>query len=161
LPSWRATLDAAPEAVKRADALLAQEPELAGEGVAQQGQQLRARLAADEKDWQLLALYDRVRLDQSHWDLRRRGLQLAAAYPRLKKALADYGLSIGGSDPAQALASLRQRPLAVQKHVQAILVECLAWVPKEEASQRQWLVAVLESDPWLVQFQQALDRSAW
>jgi tetratricopeptide (TPR) repeat protein len=163
LPSWQATLAAARSAVERAEALLAQEPELAEEGRVQQVGQLRARLEADEKDWQLLAVYDQVRLEQSQWDLRQRRFKWAESYPRLQQALADYGLAIGGLEAAEAAARLRQRPPAVQPHVRAVLEECLAWAPKEEVRPRQWLAAVLalDTDPWLVQFRQARVKGAW
>jgi tetratricopeptide (TPR) repeat protein len=163
LPSWQATLTAALSAVKRAEALLDQEPELATEGRVQQVRQLRARLEADQKDWQLLAVYDQVRLEQSQWDLTRRRFKLGESYPRLQQALADYGLAIGSLEPGQAVERLRQRPLALQKHVLAVLEECLARAPKEQGAQRQWLAAVLamEADPWLKQFRQAVTKRAW
>jgi tetratricopeptide (TPR) repeat protein len=70
-------------------------------------------------------------------------------------------LAIGRLEPREAATRLRQRPLAVQKYVQAILLECLTWVPEKEVRQRQWLAAVLEADPWLAQFRQAREQRAW
>jgi tetratricopeptide (TPR) repeat protein/tRNA A-37 threonylcarbamoyl transferase component Bud32 len=161
--SWHTTLQAARSAVQRAEALLAQEPGLAQEGRAQQVEQLRARLEADEKDWQLLAIFDQVRLEQSQWDLARHDFKLAEAYPRLKQALADYGLTIGGVKAEAAAARLRQRPEAVQAQVRAVLWECLVCMPSEEVGQKQWLAAVLElkADPWLTQIGQAVAKRDW
>jgi tetratricopeptide (TPR) repeat protein len=88
---------------------------------------------------------------------------VAESYPRLQQALADYGLAIGGLEADEAAAWLRQRPATVQPHVQAVLEECLAWVPKEQGTPQQWLAAVLAVDaaPWLKQFRQALTKQAW
>jgi tetratricopeptide (TPR) repeat protein len=161
--AWGTTLAAARTALEHARTLLSQEPDLAETALAQQAQQAKAQLEADAKDWQLLAVYDRVRLEQSQWDLQRRQFRLAEAYPRLQQALADYGLAIGGLELGQAAARLRQRPKAVQPHLRAVLEECLAWVPKEQGAQRQWLEAVLavDADPWLKQFRQARAKRAW
>jgi serine/threonine-protein kinase len=159
--AWGTTLAAARTALEHARTLLNQEPDLAATALAQQVQQAQTRLAEDEKDWQLLAAYDQVRLEQSQWDLTGRRFKEAESYPRLTQALADYGLAIGRLEPREAATRLRQRPLAVQKYVQAILLECLAWVPKKEGRQRQWLAAVLEADPWLEQFRQAREQRAW
>jgi tetratricopeptide (TPR) repeat protein len=163
LPSWQATLTAALSAVKRAEALLVQEPALAEADLVQRLGGLRARLEAGQKDWQLLAVYDQIRLEQSQWDPTRRRFKLAESYPRLQQALADYGLAIGGLDAKEAAARLRQRPPGVQPYVRAVLEECLAWVPQEQGVQRQWLEAVLalEDDPWLKQFRQAVANRAW
>jgi tetratricopeptide (TPR) repeat protein len=161
--AWKATLDAAFTALRQAETLLTKEPALGGGEWPAQVRQLRARLEADAKDWQLLAEYDQVRLEQSQWDLQRRRFKLAESYSRLQKALADYGLVIGGLEADKAAAQLRQRPLAVQLHLRAVLEECLARVPQEQSAQRQWLTAVLapEADPWLKQFRQAVAKRDW
>jgi serine/threonine-protein kinase len=162
LPSWRATLAAGLEAVKRAEALLAQERELAEGGLARQARELRSRLEADEKDWRLLEAYDQFRLDESPWELQGRGFKGHAAYPRLEKALADYGLTVGTGEVGQAVTRIQQRPRAVQKHLRAILWECLVWVPREKLRQQKWLAGVsVEADAWLKQFVQAVGKQAW
>jgi tetratricopeptide (TPR) repeat protein/serine/threonine protein kinase len=162
-PAWGSTLAAAWTALEHARTLLAQEPDLAETSLAQQAQQAQAQLEADRKDWQLLTVFDQVRLEQSQWDLQRRDFKLAETYPRLKKALADFGLAIGGLKPGEAAARLRQRPETVQPHVRAVLEECLARAPKGEVRTKQWLVAVLsvDADPWLKQFRQAVAKHAW
>jgi tetratricopeptide (TPR) repeat protein len=161
--AWGSTLAAAQTALAHARTLLAQEPDLAETVPAQQAPQVQALLEADAKDWQLLTVFEQVRLEQSQWDLTRRDFKLAEAYPRLQKALADYGLAIGGVKPDEAAAQLRQRPEAVQPYVRAVLEECLARVPKEQVEPKQWLAAVLavDTDPWLKQFRQALAKRAW
>jgi tetratricopeptide (TPR) repeat protein/tRNA A-37 threonylcarbamoyl transferase component Bud32 len=161
--AWGSTLAAAWTALKHARTLLAQEPELAETVLVQQAQQAQAELEADRKDWQLLTVFDQVRLEQSQWDHQRRRFKLAESYPRLQQALADYGLAIGGLKAEEAAARLRQRPAAVQPYVRAVLWECLAWGPKEQNAQRQWLAAVLavDADPWLKQFWQAVAKRAW
>jgi tetratricopeptide (TPR) repeat protein len=161
--AWGSTLAAARAALEHARTLLTQEPDLAETVLAQQAQQAKAQLEADTKDWQLLAVYDQVRLEQFQWDHQGRRFKLAELYPRLQQALAEYGLAIGGLKADEAAARLRQRPVAVQPHLRAVLEECLAWMTKEQGAQRQWLVAVLavDADPWLMQFRQAVARKVW
>jgi tetratricopeptide (TPR) repeat protein/serine/threonine protein kinase len=161
--AWGNTLAAAWAALDHARTLLNQEPELAETALAQQAHQAQAQLEADRKDWQLLAVYEQVRQEQSQWDLQRHDFKMAEAYPRLQKALADYGLDIGSLEPGQAAERLQQRPSVVQPYLRAVLEECLAWAPKEQGAQRQWLAAVLavDADPWLKEFRKAVAERAW
>jgi tetratricopeptide (TPR) repeat protein len=160
--AWGATLAAARTALEHAHTLLSQEPDLAATVLDQQVQHAQAQLEADTKDWQLLTVFEQVRLEQSQPDTQRRQFKVAESYPRLKKALAEYGLAIGSLAEGEAAARLRQRPLAVQPYVRAVLEECLAWAPKGEMGPRQWLAAVLavDADPWLKQFRQAVVKEA-
>jgi serine/threonine-protein kinase len=161
--AWGNTLAAAETALMHARTLLSQEPDLVATTLAQQAQQAQAQLGADRKDWQLLAVFDQIRLEQSQWDLTRRQFKRAESYPRLQQALADYGLAIGGLKAEEAAARLRQRPAAVQPYLRAVLWECLAWAPKEEGAQRQWLEAVLavDTDGWLAQVRKAAAKRDW
>jgi serine/threonine-protein kinase len=161
--AWGNTLAAAQAALAHARTLLSQEPELAETDLARQAQQAKAQLEADRKDWKLLDVFGQVRLEQSQWGPQGFRLKKAESYARLKQALADYGLAIGGLAADEAVARLRQRPEAVQAQVRAVLEECLACVPPEQGVQRQWLVAVLavDADPWLQQFRQAVEKRAW
>jgi tetratricopeptide (TPR) repeat protein len=161
--AWGSTLAAARTALDHARTLLNQEPELAETLLAQRAQQAQAQLEADQKDWKLLSVYEQVRLEQSQWDPTQHRFKFAEFYPQLQQALADYGLAIGGLEAGEAVARLRQRPTAVQAHVRAVLEECLAWGPKGQVAQRQWLEAVLavNADPWLEQFRQAVAQRAW
>jgi tetratricopeptide (TPR) repeat protein len=161
--AWGVTLAAARTALEHARTLLSQEPDLAETALAQQARQAQAQLEADQKDWQLLAVYDQVRLEQSQWDRQRRRFKKADSYPRLAQALADYGLAIGGLEPGQAVERLRQRPPAVQKQLLALLEECRARAPAEATRATQWLAAVLalEADLGLAEFRKAVAQRAW
>jgi tetratricopeptide (TPR) repeat protein len=161
--AWGATLAAARTALEHARTLLSQEPDLAGTALAQQTQRSQAQLEADAKDWKLLAVFDQVRLEQSQIDAQRQDFQFAVAYPRLQKALAEYGLAIRGGEAKEAAARLWQRPATVQPHLKAVLEECWALVPAEEVGQKRWLAAVLavDADPWLQQFRRAVAQGAW
>jgi tetratricopeptide (TPR) repeat protein/tRNA A-37 threonylcarbamoyl transferase component Bud32 len=161
--AWGSTLAAARTALEHARTLLSQEPDLAETVLAQQAQQAQDQLEADRNDCQLLAVYEQVRLEQSQLDFQGRRFKFAESYPRLKQALAEYGLAIGGLKAGEAAARLRQRPEPVQAHVRAVLEECLAWVPEDQGAQRQWLKAVLavDADQWLAQFRQAMKQRAW
>jgi serine/threonine-protein kinase len=161
--AWGVTLAAARTALEHARTLLTQEPDLAETGLAQQMRQGQAELEGDAKDWRLLSVFDQVRLEQSQWDVERSRFKRAESYPRMAKALSDYGLAIGDLEPSQAVGRLRQRPPVVQKQLLALLEECRTCAPAEASRPRQWLAAVLalEADPWLMQFRQAVARQAW
>jgi tetratricopeptide (TPR) repeat protein/tRNA A-37 threonylcarbamoyl transferase component Bud32 len=142
-PSWETTLGAARAAVQRAEEILEREPDWAGGELAQEVAQAKARLQTDEKDRVLLAAFDRVREEQSQYDASKRRFKLAEAYPRLKQALADYGLALQSLPADKAAALLQQRPPAVQEQVMGLLQECWFWAPEQEADAKRWLAALL------------------
>jgi tetratricopeptide (TPR) repeat protein len=110
--AWQTTLAAAQFAVTRAEKLLEQDPELAQGELVKRVRQVKVELGADERDRLLLAAFDKVREDQSLLYPSRRGFNLAATYPLLRQALAEYGLAPGALPAGQAAALLRQRPKA-------------------------------------------------
>jgi tetratricopeptide (TPR) repeat protein/tRNA A-37 threonylcarbamoyl transferase component Bud32 len=163
--SWQTTLDAALAAVQRAEAIVAQEPELVDSELAQEVVQVKVRLQADERDRKLLAAFDNAREEQSQLDVSGRRLKFAESYALLKRALQEYGLPLGGSTPERAAAVLRGRPLAVQGYLIAVLQEGWGLAPKAgEPQQRDWLAGVLtaaDGDGWRQQVRQALATQDW
>jgi tetratricopeptide (TPR) repeat protein len=158
--SWQTTLAAALSAVERAESLLRREAELAQGALAQQAGQLRARLQADEKDRLLLAAFDRVREEQSQYDASKRTLKYREVYPRLKQALADYGLALQSLPADKAAARLQQRPPAVQEQLMGLLQECWYWAPTQ-AEAKRWLRALLaqaDGADWRQQVRQAVEQ---
>src|SRR5262249_5708241 len=82
-------------------------------------------------------------------------------YPRLKAALAAYGLTLAAAAPEEAALRLRGRPPAVQEQLIGLLQECWYWAPLSEAKSRRWLAEVLrqaDADPWRRQVRQALAK---
>jgi serine/threonine-protein kinase len=154
--SWQATLQAACSAVKRAQALLQQEPSLAGGAWAQQVEQLGARLAEDDKDRQLMFAFEAVLFKMSQFD---RGYQKSEVYQDVHQALAQWGLPLGAVPAARATSLLQQRPRGIQDRLAAILHFCLSRVPAAEKKRKGWLQEVLataDSDPWRQQVRQAV-----
>jgi serine/threonine protein kinase/tetratricopeptide (TPR) repeat protein len=160
--SWRATLAAAQTAANHAEALLGQLSTASSSALAAEVRQVQERLQADEKDRVLLAVFDRVREEQGQLDPSKQRLKLAEAYPRLKQALADYGLALGALPPAQAATLLRQRPPAVQEQLMGLLQECWFRAPKGEAEAKRWLAALLsqaDGEGWRQQVRQEVEQN--
>jgi tetratricopeptide (TPR) repeat protein len=162
--SWQTTLQAALAAVKRAEDILEGEPDWAVGELAQEVAQARARLQADEQDRVLLAAFDRVREEQSQYE----GSNLTfkfkyrEAYPRLKQALADYGLTLQSLPVDKAAALLTPRPPAIQERVMGLLQECWFWAPEQEPEAKRWLRALLaqaDGDRWRQQVRQAVEQN--
>src|SRR5262249_6311694 len=78
------------------------------------------------------------------------------AYPKIREALKHYGIALGVTPPAAAVAHIQKRPAAIQVLVVAALDECLqrfhaGFVTQEDPGTREWLIDVLQnvdSDPW-------------
>jgi tetratricopeptide (TPR) repeat protein len=154
--SWKATLDAAGSAVKRAEALLQQEPQLAGTALAQEVQQSRAELEADAKDHQLVTAFEKVRFKLSEFD--RRYVE-SGAYQDVRGALAQWGLPLTEVPTARATSLVQQRPRGMQDRLVAILHSCLSRAPRAEQKPRAWLWEVLaaaDPDPWRQRVRQAV-----
>jgi serine/threonine-protein kinase len=153
--SWHMTLQAAFSAVKRAKALLQQEPSLAGGLWAKQVEEVGGQLAEDERDRQLVFAFEAVLSKMSQFD---RHYQDPEAYQDVQKALAQWGLPLGAVPAARATSLLHQRPRGMQERLAAILHFCLGRVPAAEKKQQRWLWEVLtamDPDPWRQQVRQA------
>jgi tetratricopeptide (TPR) repeat protein len=154
--SWQTTLAAALSAVKRAETLLAREPELTNGTLGDRVRQLRARLDADEKDRVLVAAFEDVLFKWSQFDPR---YKWDAAYQDLRGALARWGLPLAGLPVESASVLIQQRPKELQPQLAAILFRCLSWIPIKEKEEQQWLARVLvaaDPDPWRQQVREAV-----
>jgi serine/threonine-protein kinase len=162
-PSWQTTLEVARAAVGRAQAVLDREPELAAGALAEQVGRRKEALEADEKDRVLLVGHDQVLLDQSEFDPSRRSLKVRESYPKLKEALAQYGLPVGAVSVEGAVTRIRQRPQPIQVQLLAALQECLRLAQAEEGKQIQWLKEVLatDTDPWRGRARRAVQDRDW
>jgi serine/threonine protein kinase len=119
---WQSTLAAALSAVKLAQSLLAKEGAAVDADLWDKVYAVRAQLEADERDRRLVARVEEVRLEQAEVDLKRSVFKQAEAYPKVRAALAGYGLAIGQSPSKDAVAWLLQRPEAIQRHLVAALL---------------------------------------
>jgi tetratricopeptide (TPR) repeat protein/tRNA A-37 threonylcarbamoyl transferase component Bud32 len=163
-PSWEGTLAAARTAFQQAQTLLGREPDLDHGSLAAAVEQVKVGLEADERDRRLLAVFDKVREDQGQMDTEGKRLSMAEAYPRLAKALTDYGLEIGKVSPENAATLLRQRPEALLPRLTAVLQECRYRAPAKAARERDWLTEVLsraDGDPWRQKVRQAEAAQQW
>jgi serine/threonine protein kinase/Flp pilus assembly protein TadD len=141
--------------------LLAREAEPASP-VAQRIDSLQQRLEAEGRDEVFVAQFEAIRRDeQTEVDVEKSAFHQEKAYPKLRAALEQYGITIGVTPPAAAVSHLQQRPAAIQTVVVVALDECLRFVPKEDSATRQWLFDVLlaaDSDPWRNQVRRALTQ---
>jgi tetratricopeptide (TPR) repeat protein/tRNA A-37 threonylcarbamoyl transferase component Bud32 len=154
LLSWQATLQTARSAVKRAEVLLTEEPQLASEGLAQAVRQNRENLEVDEKDRVLVAAFEDI-LKRLHFKTSDgesdEDPQLPANLHDLQEALTAWGLSPTGAPAERLAAFLRQRPQGIRDRLTTILYFYLSWLPAPEEDRRQSLTRVLlaaETDPW-------------
>jgi serine/threonine-protein kinase len=155
--SWKATLEAAGLAVKRAEALLQQEPQLAGTALAQEVEQSRVELEADAKDHQLVTAFEQVLFKMSEFHQQR--YTKVEVYEDVQKALAQWGLRLAEVPAARATSLLQQRPREIQDRLTAILHFCLSRVPTTEKKEKKWLREVLataDPDSWRQQVRQAV-----
>jgi hypothetical protein len=159
--SWKATLDAAASAVKRAKALLQQEAGLAGTTLARQVEDVAMSLAEAEKDHRLWTAFEQVRFKLYDYDPR---YTRREAYQEVRRALAQWGLPLAGMPAVQATALLRRRPPPMQERLATLLHFCfdLSWDPAEAKRLLQWLGEVLaaaDPDPWRQQVRQAVAQA--
>jgi serine/threonine protein kinase/tetratricopeptide (TPR) repeat protein len=147
---------------KRAEALAAFERAevLAGEAAADAGLHerlaaVKERLDAEGRDQEFVGRFLEVRLqDQTRVNQARSTFTEESGLPKIRDALGRFGIVIGDTSPADAVAQIQCRPKAIQEHVLAALHECLTFTPKEDTRAAPWLMAVLnaaDADPWRVQ----------
>src|SRR5262249_4685128 len=113
--SWQTTLKAALFAMERAEKLLGQEPALATGEVVQRLRQVKMELDADEHDRQLLEAFDRVREAEGRNDPGSPLVKQPETFPRLKKALAEYGLPVSSLPAEKAAALIQKRPQVIRE----------------------------------------------
>jgi serine/threonine protein kinase/Tfp pilus assembly protein PilF len=113
---------------------------------------LQSLLDAEGKDLDFVDRFEKIRREHLiEVDAEKNVFLFENGYAKLREALKQYGLEVALTPPADAVARIQDRPLAVHKLVVAALNECLVFVPGEDATSRQWFLAVLEeadSDPW-------------
>jgi tetratricopeptide (TPR) repeat protein len=161
---WRTTLTAAFHALKRAQALLREEGEQAEEAVRRRVGEVKSLLEWAEKDRQLAAEHEQIRLEQAEMDPTRRRFKVQEGYPKLREALRAHGLEVGVLPPVRAAALVEGRPNAVRKLVVAALQDCLWLAPREHVKERNWLREVLDRgdhDRWRTEVRRAVAAADW
>jgi tetratricopeptide (TPR) repeat protein len=147
----KATLD-------RADTLAAEAP--ADPARDRRRARLKEWLAAEARDQQFIARFEDIRLRaQSQVIVGESRFDFAAAFPKIRDALGEYGIAPGVVAPAEAAARIRGRPESVRRDLLAALHECFWQAPQEERQTRQWLATTLEAadtDRWRVQVRRAI-----
>jgi tetratricopeptide (TPR) repeat protein len=154
---WQATLAAARAAARQAQALVAQGGESGDPALRRRVGELSDALDADERDRGLAERFDEALRERSRADVAKSQFRTAETLPRLKEALAAYGLGVGVTAPARAAERVRQRPPAIQGRVTAVLDACLQYAAKDE--DQTWLREVLaatDRDPWRRQVRRAV-----
>jgi serine/threonine-protein kinase len=143
--------------------LLAREAEPAPP-MARRIESLQEALDDEARDETLVARFDAIRLEvQTEVDVKHSKYRQSDAHPKLREALEQYGLAIGDTPTAAAVAAIRKRPTAIQTIVIAALDECFYWAPPEDSDTRRWLMDVLQqadSDQWRNQVRRAWRQPA-
>jgi serine/threonine-protein kinase len=149
------------EQVRRAEALLESGP--ADAALAAQVRQLLKELEADEKDMQLLAALDAIRLAQAETNTAKNRFFFERSVPLYREAFRAYGMPPGEGMPEEAAIRLGERPPAVREAVLAALDEWLALAEEPSRQVREphlpWLRALQRAaagpEDWEQQFRDA------
>jgi tetratricopeptide (TPR) repeat protein len=149
---WEATLAASFAALKRGERIAAQDESGLDPSVLERLHAVRATLDADENDRRFVARVDEIRLEQSDVDQRTLLFDRASALPKIRRALHEhYRIDVGATPSAQAAATIRARPEAIQPYLVTTLDVYMQQVSIKEADVRAWLNAVIagaDSNPW-------------
>jgi tetratricopeptide (TPR) repeat protein len=126
---------------------------------------LKERLDAEDRDHDFIDRFENIRLEvQTRVNVEGNHYSDRDSFPALKKALGDYGIDVGSTAPAQAVARIQGRPPAVQAQLLAALGECSRCAPETDVLTNRWLNEVLttaERDPWRRGAWQALAARDW
>src|SRR5262249_14148458 len=87
---------------------------------------LQQRLDVEGRDEVFLARIEAIRSEvQTEVDVTKNRFSRKKSYPQLREALEQYGVAVGVTPPAAAVARIHERPASVQAVVVATLDECL------------------------------------
>jgi tetratricopeptide (TPR) repeat protein len=113
---------------------------------------LQGLLDAEGRELDFVARYEAIILEeQDEVDILKNRFSNEKGNPKLRAALKQYGIDVAVTPPADAVARIQARPLAVRLHLVVALDECLRFVPSKDTMSRQWFLQVLEAvdiDPW-------------
>jgi serine/threonine-protein kinase len=157
---WENTLTAARKAVQVAESMLAREGKSCPKALVKRVQEVRARLEDSEKDQQLVARFEEIRLEMAQGDLKT-GWYKEDPFPKIRSALGRYGLPVGGLAVEQAVARVQHRPEPIRKHLLAVLFYGLGMRGQKKEKEKAWLAAVVrgaDHDPWRRKILAALAR---
>jgi serine/threonine-protein kinase len=155
---WEATLAAALSTVKRAEALAGGEQVPVSPALTERLRALADELRAEEKDRQMGATLERIRLKQSELNFQDSQFAWREALPKYREAFQEYGLAPDAPGAAEAAAVVRARRPAVQAALVASLEQ---WLLLTDAGspERRWLEDVLaaaDPDDWHKQVRAAV-----
>jgi serine/threonine protein kinase/Flp pilus assembly protein TadD len=166
-PAWRAALVEARSALERAVALLRRQPELADEALRDRVTEASAALAADDRDRLLVEQCEQVSLEQTDLEVVGGRIEFRALFPRIKKALVNYGLAVGQMPIEEAVRLITSRPAPVQGKVLTALlllqmgIRVKVGPPASQPQEIQWGVEVLrqaDRGPWRRQVLEAMSK---
>jgi tetratricopeptide (TPR) repeat protein len=120
--------------------------------LAERIESLRQLIDAEERDADFVARFEAIRREvQTEVNVEINKFSNEKGYPKIREALERYGIGVGGTPPAAAVAHIRQRPAAIQAALVAALDECLEFAPGVDSGGREWFIDVLQKadgDPW-------------
>jgi superkiller protein 3 len=149
-------------ALERAQ-LLAREAE-PGPSLADRIELLQQLLDAEGRDSDFVARFEAIRREvQTEVDAEKSQFRSDGGYLKIREALEQYGIAVGVTLPADAVAHIQKSPAAIQAVVAVALDECRNYTPREDSATRKWLTDVLlkaDSDPWRNRVRQAWKKPA-
>jgi serine/threonine protein kinase/Flp pilus assembly protein TadD len=153
---WETTLASALSAIKRAEALVADAGELAGEELQQSVRGVRARLDDDERDRQMVAALEQIRFQRSQVNIKENRYTNSEAIPKYREAFRSYGLEVC-KVPADEVAALIRRKRAPVQSAVVTALDDWTWLQRTAGADRDWLVAA-DVDKWRNKMRHAVAR---
>jgi len=140
---WEAALAASFSALRRAEGLADSAGDLLDPRLRRRVREVAAQLEADENDRRLVAVTERIWLEQSETNVKANKFTGREAAPRYREAFATGGLVAVTTTPEEAAAWFGVKHPAVQA---ALIAALNNWhVYGEEPREREWLRAVLQA----------------
>ena len=125
---------------------------------------LRQRLEAEERDQQLVAGYEKIRLQAVQVDVVKSKFTRQSAFPEIRELFRQNGIPFVDTPVEEAAAFILSRPEPVRHQLVAAVYDAGLHAPADGATARDWLVALLETadkDPWRMRIRKAMVARNW
>jgi serine/threonine protein kinase/Flp pilus assembly protein TadD len=147
---WESTLASALSAIRRAEVLAADAGDLVGAELHERVCNRKAGLEADERDRQLVAALEQIRLEQDQVDVEKNRFTPETAVPKYLQVFRAYGLEAGSAPVSQAAELIRRKRAPLLWAIVAALDDW-SMLERTAGAHRDWLKAVIaaaDTDEW-------------
>jgi serine/threonine protein kinase/Flp pilus assembly protein TadD len=157
---WETTLASALSAVKRAEALAADASDLVDEELQERVHARKADLETDERDRQMVAALEQIRLEGNQVDVMKNQFIAKTAIPKYLEVFRGYGIEAGSAPVDQAAELIRRKRAPVRSAVIAAL-DTWFMIARKAGADHDWPMAVVtaaDTDEWRTKVRNAAAR---